>query len=633
MTRVFLLLLLSCTFAAAQGRFIIRVDDPDNARLLNTVNSIGNVIIVRNLNFPDQNLNALAAIVNNASFGQLRDVLDIQYQGNYLLAADPVVIPNEGSGDDVGGTFDPTPPTANPALDSLVPGRPVTAPPHGPIQGEVIVDIVGTGIDQSHPDLTDLVFETPLSVMFASGAGFLPGDIDYHNHETRLAGCIAGLNTGLLTSLGTRTGAKYRSVLCYDKPLLLTPAVPTTFTSDCIAALGEILLAHEDRLATPYLKNHAAVMCFSHSVEVPNTRVGDLDALFDLAWERGIVTSISAGNFIGTAAASSPAGAGEWVLFDDGGGLAGRRYWPPFGAATFALPGSVGFDNVSPGSDYHLKTGAHNNTPSPAPWTSSASIGSALNTANPGGFGPPMNAGVDLFAPGEGIKVPATRLHPSSGLGPIVVDDSTYYLRQGYQSGNGTSYSAAYTAAVAARILQMRPWASPAQVRAAILPPDPGPFELLTIPDLTALDPMSLSYTAWIERYRKIAGFGFFAAGLDAKTADPDHDGVTNIIEYFCGMDPRFADPQHAPQVSFDATALQLKARMQIAAYLPNPAPVTWRFQSSDDLVNWSDEGRGVITTEPQTAENGDGLDTTGTLTIDPVERRKFFRFQLTADP
>jgi hypothetical protein len=194
MNRVLLLFLFSCSLASAQTRYIISVFDNDNDRLVNTVNSANGAInIVRNLNFPRQRLNAVAAILDDADLNRLRDRLDIQYQGNYLLAEDPPVIPNEGSGDLLGEPLESLPPTANPALDGFVPDRPIPDPLTSPLNGKIIVDIVGTGIDQSHPDLTDLTFEAPLSVMFASGPGFLPGDVDYHNHETRLAGCIAGL--------------------------------------------------------------------------------------------------------------------------------------------------------------------------------------------------------------------------------------------------------------------------------------------------------------------------------------------------------------------------------------------------------------------------------------------------------
>ena len=632
MKKILLLLLLGCSFAGAQVRFIVRVFDNDNILLNNTVNSIGVANIVRNLDYPGQRLNALAVIVPNDSIGQMRNTLDVQYTGNYLFIPDPLVTPNEGSGDPLDDPILPTPASSNPALDSLVPGRPVAAPPSGPIEGPVIVDIIGTGIDQSHPDLSGLSFEPPLSVIYSLGGGFLPGDFDYHNHETRLAGCIAGTTTGLLTALGTRTGASYRSVLCYDKPAAFAPSVPATYASDCIAALAEVIFAHEARLATPYLHNHAAVLCFSHSVESPHTRVGDLDALFDLAWERGIVTSISAGNRIEAAASSSPAGAGEWIAFDKSGDIVTKRYWPPLGAPSYDLPGTVGFETSGDGAEYHLKSGAHDNTAFPSNWVLGGGIGSALNTSNPIGFGPAMNGGVDVFAPGDNIKVPATRLDPTTGAGPITVDGTTYFLKQGYQTGAGTSYSAAYTAALAARILQLRPWASPSQVRNAIIGGG-GPFNLLDVPDLTSLDPMTLTYDDWIARYQEIALFGFFDSEGDAKSADPDGDEIPNVIEYLCGMDPRFPDSHHAPRITLDSDNFIFKVEMQIAAYLPDPAEIEWQFQSSLDLENWLDEGQGVITLAPHTESNGDGKDLTGSLAYTTSAVKKFFRLQITATP
>lgn len=633
MTRIIFLLLLGCSLAGAQTRFIIRVFDTDNANLNTLVSGIGGTNIIRNLNYPGLQFNGVAALIPNADLFQMRNTLTAQYgNNNFRFVPDPLMQPNEGSGDDPADPISPTPSSSNPALDSLVPGRPIAAPPSGPIEGKVIVDILGTGIDQSHPDLAGLVFETPLSVMFAGG-GFLPADVDYHNHETRLAGCIAGTHTGLLTALGTRTGASYRSVLFYDKPAGFGPMVPATYVSDAIAALSEVIFAHETRLATPYLRNHAAVLCFSHSVEIPGTRVGDLDSLFDLAWERGIVTSISAGNHGGTAAASSPAGAGEWVAFDKSGDVVTKRYWPPLGAPSYDLPGTVGFETTGAGSDYHLKSGAHDNTVSPGAWISGGGTGTALNTPNPFGYGPAMNQGVDLFSPGDDIKVPATRLDPTTGSGPIVVDGSTYYLEQGYQTGAGTSYSAAYTAALAARILQLRPWADPSQVRDAILATGGGSFDVLAIPDLTTLDPMSLTYSDWLARYDEIAGFGYFDEGMDAKLADPDGDGVPNFVEYHCGMDPRFPDSQHAPKVTLDEDSLTFKVEMQIAAYLPDPAEVEWSFQSSEDLDIWNDEGQGAVTTAAHLPVNGDGVNLTGTLTFTTADLQKFFRLRFTSTP
>lgn len=634
MQRFFLLFLFLCgSLLHAQQRFIIRVYDQDDRALRTLVQGLEGVNIVRSLNYPGQQLNGLAVIVGGGGIGQIRNELDVTYAGNYLFLPDPIVTPNEGSGDTLTDPISPEPFSANPVLDALVPDRPITAPPTDHLPGNVLVDIIGTGVDYTHPDFSGLTFEPALSVMFALGGGFLPGHIDYHNHETRLTGCIAGLHTGLLTALGTAEDARFRSVLCYDKPASLGPAVPTTYASDCIASMAELISAHEARLSEPYLHNHAAVLCFSHSVEAINTRVGDLDSLFDLAWERGIVTSISAGNHYGTAAASSPAGAGEWIAYNNGGGIILKRYWPPLGYPGYELPGAFGFETTGDGADYHLKSGAHDSTQSP--WFDSGTLGTGLNTPNPIGYGPAMNNGVDLFAPGVGIQVPATRLDPITGIGPIMVDGSTYFLEQGYQSGNGTSYSAAFTSAMATRILQLRPWASPDQVRSVILNATmpAGGINVLALPDFSALPAMSLTYDAWILRYADIAPLGYFDSGMNAYTADPDSDGIANFIEYYCGMDPRYPDPQHAPVVSFDSETNVLSVTMQRACYLPKSSEVEWRFQACDDLLSWSDAGQGSITAIPHTDDNGDGITITADLDVLTAAPKQFYRFSISVNP
>ena len=631
----FIFLLVSGALLQAQQQFIVRIYEQDDGSLPDLLRKARGVRIIRNLNFPRLQINGLAVAVDAGSEDEIRAILTAQFAGNFLFVPDPTIAPTEGSGDDLGAPFLPDPPGENPVLDSLVPNRPVLDPLVEHLPGNVLIDIIGTGIDYTHPDLDGLNFEPALSVMFGPGGDILPGDIDYHNHETRLAGCMGGTNTGLLSALGTASDARFRSVLCYPKPVTLGSAIPTTYTSDCLAALAEVISAHEARLATPYLHNHAAVLCFSHSVEALNTRVGDLDSLFDLAWERGIVTSISAGNHAGTAAASSPAGAGEWVAFDTGGGVGTLQYWPPPGAASYSLPGAFGFEISGGGSQYHLKTGAHNGHLVPAPWSVNGTLGSGLNTPNPVGFGPPMNAGVDLFAPGENIQVPATRLTATVGSGPVVIDGSTYFLEQGYQTGNGTSYSAAFTAALAARILQLRPWATPDQVRSVILASttSSGSLDLLTTPNFPDLPPMSLTYPGWIARYLDIAPPGFFNDGRDDLNADPDFDGVPNFIEYYCGMDPRFPDSQHAPKVTFNHTTRILSVKMQRACYLPESPGIDWNFQAGNDLLDWIDLGQGTPVASPHTDANGDGVGITSEFNILSAEPKKFYRFSISANP
>ena len=641
MHRIFLILLISASAALAQGRFLLKISTPDHGELINFVNNPGlnGITVIRDLDYPFANLNGIVLeVANPQAFNDLRQELFIAFPNNFLLLEDPLCQPTEGSGDDLAAPFLLSPFGSNPALDNLVPARPITAPVMGHLSGSIVVDIIGTGVDYSHADLSGMPFLTGLSVMSPEiGAPTYPADVDFHNHETRLAGCIGGTTTGLLTALGTTSGASYRSVLCYDPPASLTPAVPTTYATDCIAAIAEVIAAHEGRLAEAYLKNHGAVLCFSHSVLVPNTRVGDLDAMFDLAWERGIVTSISGGNANSTAAANSPAGSGEFMVFPDGGGTITERYWPPFGypGATFDLPGSVGFDGDMPESVFHLKSGAHTNDPIPLLWTSTPSIGTNINTSNPGGLGPTKNNGIDLFAPGADIRVPATRLTPPTGGDPdIIVDGTPYDLSQGYQKGNGTSYSAAYTAALATRILQLRPWAGPDQIRQGVIDSltTSGGLDVLTVPELTTLDPMPLTYDEWIVRYADIAPFGYFDTGMDALTADPDDDGIANFVEYYCGMDPRHPDPEHAPKVQYDPGTTSLTITMQEACYLPDPAEVGWTFQKSSDLENWDDVGRGTVTTLGE--GDGDGVNIEGSYAFAiGDELKEFYRAVIFVTP
>ncbi len=639
-------LFLSAGFLQAQTRYIISVRGEDNfaSRIEEELLRIQNPVLVfqreRGLQRPDLGINILAFSTEEREINRVENILSAsQFQRNFIFTEEPRCRLTSGLTTSGGIVANPTVP--NLPLDDLVPQEVIT-PLQGALTADVLVDIMGTGIDQQHPALSGLHFEPPLSVIL-TGSGTLPGDFDYHDHETRIAGCIAGRSSGLLTRLGTRQQARYRSVLFYDQPSVIGPVA---YLTDCLAAVAEILDQHDQRTDVAYLKNHAAVVCFAHSLESPNTRVGALDIIFEQLWEAGIFTSISAGNDAIAAAAISPAGSGEWISYHVDGTptspVSNTNLWPPTGSTTYTtydLPTPsttmVGFQADFMASDYHIKSGAQNCGPIIGLWHNSNQ-----NTSNPLGLGTPTgNTGVDLIAPGENINFPSTEIQATSTAIPDVVINGTGYLvERGYRTGSGSSYSAAFTAALATRILQLRPWASPSQIREVILnsTTPANSYQSLTIPNFNNLPAMALSYARWIARYNQIADAGPFPTGLGTKMDDPDQDGVVNLVEYFCGMDPRIKDDQHAPTLRVNQNFSQLTVKMQLAEYLDSTNEVDWELQVSEDLENWVGIGKGLTTLAAETPSNGDGRNLTATLDItgeNDIYPKRFYRVRVFTTP
>lgn len=76
------------------------------------------------------------------------------------------------------------------------------------------------------------------------------------------------------------------------------------------------------------------------------------------------------------------------------------------------------------------------------------------------------------------------------------------------------------------------------------------------------------------------AGVNALAAGPEA---DPDHDGLPNLIEYAGGLDPRRPDED---PVRFTQTAGELQLSFRSIAALDDVEVADWR--ASEDLRNWS---------------------------------------------
>jgi hypothetical protein len=66
-----------------------------------------------------------------------------------------------------------------------------------------------------------------------------------------------------------------------------------------------------------------------------------------------------------------------------------------------------------------------------------------------------------------------------------------------------------------------------------------------------------------------------------AVTADPDGDGIANLLEYALGGDPLIPNSASLPQISVDNTYMTI-------TFLRLRSDIDYRIEASDDLVNWS---------------------------------------------
>jgi hypothetical protein len=88
-------------------------------------------------------------------------------------------------------------------------------------------------------------------------------------------------------------------------------------------------------------------------------------------------------------------------------------------------------------------------------------------------------------------------------------------------------------------------------------------------------------YGDWAER--AFPGTEDFAAGAAAPAADPDGDGVSNLLEYTFGGDARAADSGLLPAVGFGAGQATLTYVRDL--WLKD---IAWQVEWSTDLVMWS---------------------------------------------
>ncbi|HWI59019.1 MAG TPA: hypothetical protein VNZ22_17470, partial [Bacillota bacterium] len=102
------------------------------------------------------------------------------------------------------------------------------------------------------------------------------------------------------------------------------------------------------------------------------------------------------------------------------------------------------------------------------------------------------------------------------------------------------------------------------------------------------LDLGSYEYSPWHAWQFAQFGPGYPGSALTADAADPDGDGVANLLEYAFGMNPNSASRSALPAASMIATNDNNYLAVRFSRRLP-PSELTYTVQTSTDLVGWTD--------------------------------------------
>ena len=117
-------------------------------------------------------------------------------------------------------------------------------------------------------------------------------------------------------------------------------------------------------------------------------------------------------------------------------------------------------------------------------------------------------------------------------------------------------------------------------------------------------------------------GKGRNLAAIAGDNADPDGDGVVNLLEYFMGLDPLLQDATNVMSVEYDEDANAL-----VCTYLRSKtaADVRGGVEASSDGTTWDTEGitRKVI------EDLGHAFVVEARVEVDDAEVRKFLRLKV----
>lgn len=219
-------------------------------------------------------------------------------------------------------------------------------------------------------------------------------------------------------------------------------------------------------------------------------------------------------------------------------------------------------------------------------------------------------APVDLYAPGEAVRI-VDYTSPAPGS---------------YDSFDGTSASAALTAAVGAIHLSVNPWQSPADFESAVLAEVSstaisGTHDLI---QLSAAGPaFSGSFTDWA------TWFGLATVDTDE---DSDGDNITDGFEFVLGLNPCEPDEISQTIFSFDGTTSEFSFTLNAVLYDPaDPTTLRdgtlWEVESSGDLSSWATAAGSFTFDDTDPSRVG------VTLTDTPIDTECFLRLEVTPAP
>lgn len=448
---------------------------------------------------------------------------------------------------------------------------------------------------------TRIAFDTPYipsTVLFPVGGPAVPslpgvwvglptGDTDELDHGTGVMSCAVGAQAGVLGRVPTIPSI----VQSYRIHRLGACAA---LASDAIQALAKAAQEEALRELDGTLGNDGAVILFPYRT-VCGVSYG-IDHQIWKAARAGAVVICGSGNYN---AAAQPGVVAGYPVADPNQDIFCTYAFPP------AAPGSPArFGPLVPRSPacppgpcppYFVFVGGSNATDTR--WTVDAINGSNFSSET------------DVYAP----------------AGSIPAASST--ALNNYHQVSGTSFSCGYAAGVAAYYLTQRPWASPEDVRTWLMTQtsSPPPVNIavspsgtryrLSLPNRASVD-CCMDYTSWTAQHR-LTGINSGAA------ADFDGDGLSNVVEYGVGSNPRASTPAAGIWIHNVAGTRYLRAAK--AFWLMGECGATYRIQSSTDLVSWTDITAGFTQVLPETRDN-DGVVYQSNTPLPAPALRTFYR-------